>query len=153
MPPLLPRQDSSSQPGVSLSSNLIVTICIIGSVFVCVIIAGVAKMCLSSRTTDDEEQEDKFRPHSKSQIERMREVRWVNHMHAWEETRRVKAEFRDAIGSKTRRTTLKGSRQGHYSVFGGIVQWEEGKNEFTFARQQVRTSSCALGAVLSKGND
>ena len=114
-----------------LGPNVIVGLCILGAVFVCVAIAAMAKICLSRKYSPDENLEDLFRPHTKSQIDRLREVRWINLMYVWEAGRMAKYEMGERVDPRPRkRGVLLGGGLGNYSGYYGNVPWEEGVDDW-----------------------
>ncbi|RMZ82556.1 hypothetical protein DV738_g1594, partial [Chaetothyriales sp. CBS 135597] len=90
----------SSKPVVSAS--LIVGLCILGAIFLCVILASVIRLCqrMPSYPSSSAETppEYLFRPYAQDQVEHMREVRWLNHCDMWEVGRLAMTELGGRAG-------------------------------------------------------
>jgi hypothetical protein len=80
------------------------------------------RLCQSRDTSPDEQPANLFCPHTQSQVERMREVRWVNLNDVWEESRRYRTSMGEQFGPKpkfNRRTGVGWGLQGDFYADGG----------------------------------
>ncbi|KAK6366465.1 hypothetical protein LTS17_010550 [Exophiala oligosperma] len=93
------RDDPAGPSTLPVSPSVIVGIVILCAFCVMVLVASVFAYCRNNRsTTTDAEADDGYdifnpnRPVSASQAARMREVRWINNMYAWERAREARKE-------------------------------------------------------------
>ncbi|EXJ86807.1 hypothetical protein A1O3_03761 [Capronia epimyces CBS 606.96] len=98
---------STSQPTLAISPALLVGIVILAAFAVIIIIASVCRYCRSNKDGDgtrsasleyeaDQSGANVFnpnRPRSAAQNARMKEVRWINNMYAWERGRQARIEI------------------------------------------------------------
>ncbi|KAL6247022.1 hypothetical protein RBB50_006329 [Rhinocladiella similis] len=94
-----PRDGQGSQSTLPISPSVIVGIVILCAFCITVLIASVFGYCRNNRSTttdlETEESLDVFnpnRPLTAGQAARMKEVRWVNNMYAWERARQARKE-------------------------------------------------------------
>jgi hypothetical protein len=108
------QDNQTTTPSLPISPALIVGIVILVSFAVTIAIASIFGYCRTSRSASNDaeaiEGGDVFnpnRPRPAGQIARMKEVRWVNNMYAWERARNAKKEV-----GEVRPTTLLLGRPG-----------------------------------------
>lgn len=122
-------QDNSS-PGPSISPSLIVGIVILCAFVAITIAASVFRFCRQKNSRDggatfDENlsEVDLFNPNNvrpASQVARMREVRWINNMYAWERGRQAKLE----VGELRPTTMFAANRKGEARNWDEWSVWE-----------------------------
>jgi len=119
--------DSDATPGPSVSPPLIVGIVIVCAFVAITIAASIFRFCRQKRSRGDggganfdenSSEVDLFNPNtvrSTSQVARMKEVRWINNMYAWERGRHAKLEVGELRpttmmfkGANTRRGEARG---------------------------------------------
>jgi hypothetical protein len=90
---------SADSAGPAISPTLIVGIVIAAAFAVMLIVASIFRFCHWNRSPvpnpDDDDEVDIFNPNrqrSEEQLIRMKEVRWINNMYAWERGRLAKME-------------------------------------------------------------
>lgn len=95
--------DQSNGSSLAISPALIVGIVIAGAFAVMIVVASTFRYCRQSGPStvdsDDEGGAGIFnpnRPRSATQVARMKEVRWINNMYAWERGRQAKIEIGEA---------------------------------------------------------
>ncbi|KAK4943548.1 hypothetical protein LTR10_016842 [Elasticomyces elasticus] len=110
------QQDPDSQGSLAISPGLIVGIVIAASFATTIIVASVYGYCRKRQETSadagiGENEAEIFNPNrvrTAGQTARLREVRWINNMYAWERGRYAKLE----IGELRRATMLLGKQPG-----------------------------------------
>lgn len=123
-------QDGQS-PAPAISPPLIVGIVILSAFVVIIIAASVFRFCRhsNSRTGDNANFDDNlsdvdlFNPNQvrpATQVTRMREVRWINNMYAWERGRQARLE----IGELRPTTMIAGNRKGEARNWDEWSVWE-----------------------------
>jgi hypothetical protein len=123
-------QDGQS-PSPAISPSLIVGIVILSAFVIVIIAASVFRFCRQTNSRDgnnasfddDLSDIDLFNPNQvrpASQVTRMREVRWINNMYAWERGRQARLE----IGELRPTTMIAGNRKGEARNWDEWSVWE-----------------------------
>lgn len=99
-------RSSPSQPTATISPSLIALICILGAVCLVVVATSAYRLCRLHRSPNPGPREDSGdifnpnQPRTQTQVDRMKEVRWINNLYAWERELVARVECGDPLAPK-----------------------------------------------------